>query len=51
MLRSLKDPRILTGFWWNLTPLALVILTLLCFTIISNGLKDNDLEQPQLFRT
>ncbi len=28
MLRNLKDPRVLTDFWWNLLPLVMVILTL-----------------------
>lgn len=31
MLRPLaEDPRILTDFWWNLAPLALVFITLFC---------------------
>ena len=44
MLRSLKDPRVLTGFWWNLAPLALIFLTLLCLTVISNHLGREDAE-------
>jgi peptide/nickel transport system permease protein len=33
MLRSLtQDPRIVTDFWWNLSPLVLVFTTLLCLS-------------------
>jgi len=33
MLRTLmQDPRVLTDFWWNLSPLAFVFATLLCLT-------------------
>ncbi len=39
MLRNLKDPRILSGFWWNLAPLVLIFVTLLCLTAISNSLR------------
>ena len=49
MLRSLKDPRVLTGFWWNLAPLALIFLTLLCLTILSNYLSRDNAES-QAFR-
>ncbi len=42
MLRNLKDPRILSGFWWNLAPLALIFVTLLCLTVISNSLSSSD---------
>jgi peptide/nickel transport system permease protein len=31
MLRNLRDPRVLTDFWWNLSPLAFVCITLFCF--------------------
>jgi peptide/nickel transport system permease protein len=44
MLRSLKDPRVLTGFWWNLAPLALIFITLLCLTVLSNHLGRGDAE-------
>jgi len=36
MLRSLKDTRILTDFWWNLLPLCMVFLTLLCLNLLSS---------------
>lgn len=36
MLRSLKDPRVMTDFWWNLAPLALVFLTLFCLNTFSS---------------
>jgi len=35
MMRSLRDPRVLTDFWWNLAPLFMVFLTLLCLHLIS----------------
>jgi peptide/nickel transport system permease protein len=36
MLQSLKDTRILTDFWWNLLPLCMVFLTLLCLNLLSS---------------
>jgi peptide/nickel transport system permease protein len=36
MLRSLKDTRILTDFWWNLLPLGMVFLTLLCMNLFGS---------------
>jgi peptide/nickel transport system permease protein len=36
MLRSLRDIRILTDFWWNLLPLFMVFLTLLCLNLLSS---------------
>ena len=33
MLRNLRDTRVLTDFWWNLLPLAVVALVLLSFNI------------------
>ena len=36
MLRSLRDTRILTNFWWNLLPLCMVFLTLLCLNLVSS---------------
>lgn len=36
MLRSLKDTRVLTDFWWNLLPLGMVFLTLLCLNLLSS---------------
>jgi peptide/nickel transport system permease protein len=35
MLRNLREPRIFTNFWWNLAPLAMVFLTLLCLNALS----------------
>ena len=34
MLRGLRDPRVLTDFWWNLAPLGFVFLTLLCLNML-----------------
>jgi peptide/nickel transport system permease protein len=39
MLRSLKDPRVLTDFWWNMSPLVLVFATLFCLNLVSNRLR------------
>jgi peptide/nickel transport system permease protein len=39
MLRTLRDPRVLTDFWWNLTPLLLVFATLFCLNIVSNRVR------------
>ena len=36
MLRTLRDPRVLTDFRWNLAPLVLVFATLFCLNIVSN---------------
>ncbi len=36
MLRSLKDLRVITDFWWNLLPLGMVFLTLLCLNTLSS---------------
>jgi len=36
MLRSLRDTRVLTDFWWNLLPLCMVFLTLLCLNLLSS---------------
>jgi peptide/nickel transport system permease protein len=38
MLRSLKDIRVITDFWWNLLPLLMVFLTLLCLNVFSGRL-------------
>ena len=35
MLRSLRDPRVMTDFWWNLAPLGFVFLTLLCLNTLA----------------
>ncbi len=39
MLRSLRDPRVLTDFWWNLAPLALVFATLFCLNVASSRVR------------
>jgi peptide/nickel transport system permease protein len=36
MLRSLKDTRVITDFWWNLMPLCMVFLTLLSLNVLSS---------------
>lgn len=36
MLRSLRDIRVITNFWWNLLPLVMVFLTLLCLNILGS---------------
>jgi peptide/nickel transport system permease protein len=36
MLQNLKDTRVLTDFWWNLLPLCMVFLTLLCLNLLGN---------------
>ena len=45
MLRSLKDTRVLTDFWWNLLPLCMIFLTMLCLNLLSSrldrGKRDN----------
>jgi peptide/nickel transport system permease protein len=44
MLRNLREPRIFTNFWWNLAPLAMVFLTLLCLNAISERDRRADLD-------
>jgi peptide/nickel transport system permease protein len=40
MLRGLaQDPRVLTDFWWNLSPLAFVFATLLCLSGFSRRMR------------
>ncbi len=38
MLRNLRDARVLTDFWWNLLPLALVFLVLLYLNLTGSRL-------------
>ncbi len=40
MLRNVRDPRVLTDFWWNLAPLACVFLTLLCLNLLGTDRRD-----------
>lgn len=42
MLRSLRDTRVLTDYWWNLLPLCMVFLTLLCLNGISSRLRSKE---------
>ncbi len=42
MLRSLKDLRVITDFWWNLLPLCMVFLTLLCLNTLSSLFNGRD---------
>jgi len=42
MLRNLKDLRVITDFWWNLLPLCMVFLTLLCLNILSSRLGSRE---------
>jgi peptide/nickel transport system permease protein len=39
MLRSLRDMRVLTDFWWNLLPLCMIFLTLLGLNILTGRLR------------
>jgi peptide/nickel transport system permease protein len=36
MLRNIRDPRVLTDFWWNLAPLVCVFATLLCMNLLGS---------------
>jgi peptide/nickel transport system permease protein len=42
MLRNLTNPRVLTEFWWNLTPLVLVFATLLCLNLLSSQFQSRE---------
>jgi peptide/nickel transport system permease protein len=42
MLQSLKDTRIITDFWWNLLPLAMIFLTLLSLNVLSGRLGGSE---------
>ncbi len=44
MLRSLRDTRVITDFWWNLLPLCMVFLTLLSLNILSSHPRDGQAE-------
>jgi peptide/nickel transport system permease protein len=45
MLRSLRDTRVITDFWWNLLPLCMVFLTLLSLNTLSSGLRRRQPEE------
>ena len=42
MLRSLRDTRVFTDFWWNLLPLGMIFLTLLSLNILGNRLRGKE---------
>jgi peptide/nickel transport system permease protein len=42
MLRSLKDTRVVTDFWWNLLPLCMIFLTLLSLNALSNRSRSEE---------
>jgi peptide/nickel transport system permease protein len=42
MLRSLRDTRIITDFWWNLLPLGMIFLTLLTMNLLSGQLRNRE---------
>ena len=44
MLRSLKDTRVITDFWWNLLPLCMVFLTLLSLNVLSGCARKREPE-------
>ncbi len=39
MLKNLKDARVLTDFWWNLLPLGMVFVTLLCLNLLGSRIS------------
>ncbi len=46
MLRSLRDPRVMTDFWWNLAPMGLVFLTMLSLNLLAGGLGKREITRP-----
>ncbi len=50
MLQSLRDTRVLTDFWWNLLPLAMVFLTLLCLNSLSSRVAGGNRQDEQILR-
>jgi peptide/nickel transport system permease protein len=50
MLQNLKDTRILTDFWWNLLPLCMVFLTLLCLNLLSSRISGEGSKENQAMR-
>jgi peptide/nickel transport system permease protein len=46
MLRSLRDPRVMTDFWWNLAPLGLVFLTMLSLNLLAGSLGKKEITRP-----
>jgi peptide/nickel transport system permease protein len=50
MLQSLKDTRTLTDFWWNLLPLCMVFLTLLCLNRLGSRVSARGSKDSQAMR-
>jgi peptide/nickel transport system permease protein len=50
MLQSMKDTRVLTDFWWNLMPLCMVFLTLLCLNLISSRPSGRERQNDPMMR-
>jgi len=50
MLQSLRDTRVLTDFWWNLLPLVMVFLTLLCLNSLSSRPSFEGRQDEQILR-
>ncbi len=46
MLRNLRDPRVMTDFWWNLAPLGLVFLTMLSLNLLAGSLGKKEIPRP-----
>ena len=50
MLQCMKDTRVLTDFWWNLLPLLMVFLTLLCLNLLSSRPSGRAKQRDQIMR-
>ena len=46
MLRGLRDPRVMTDFWWNLAPMGLVFLTMLSMNLLAGSLGKKEIARP-----
>ena len=46
MLRSLRDPRVMTDFWWNLAPMGLVFLTMLFLNLLAGSFGKREITRP-----
>ncbi len=46
MLRSLKDPRVMTDFWWNLAPMGLVFLAMLSMNLLAGSFGKKEITRP-----
>jgi len=47
---QLKDTRVLTDFWWNLMPLLMVFLTLLCLNLVANRQSEGGKQENRAMR-